>query len=97
PRPPGSADTTTTTTRPSAFRSQTGPSLGGFIGVASTSSDRSLRLFNGRQRYNEWLYVAGQPRVVGAQSALPGIPTGGGTAPGDRPPNLPEPEAPELP
>jgi type II secretory pathway pseudopilin PulG len=80
--------TTTTTTRPSAF-SQPGQTVGGFQGVASTSSEKSLRIFNGRTKYNEWLFVAGQPRVVGRQqpagprpgSAQPGQtqPAGGGT------------------
>ena len=56
--------TTTTTTRPSAF-SQPGVTLGGFQGVASTSTEKSLRVFNGRTRYNEWVFLPGQPRVVG--------------------------------
>ena len=56
--------TTTTTTRPSAF-SQPGQGIGGFQGVATTSTEKSLRVFNGRTRYNEWLFVAGQPRVIG--------------------------------
>jgi type II secretory pathway pseudopilin PulG len=52
------------TPRPSAF-SQPGQVMGGFIGVASTSTERSLRVFNGRTRYNEWTFLPGQPRVVG--------------------------------
>ena len=56
--------TTTTTTRPSAF-SQSGPTFGTFQGVASTSTEKSLRVFNGRTRYNEWVFLPGQPRVVG--------------------------------
>jgi type II secretory pathway pseudopilin PulG len=67
--------TTTTTTRPSAF-SQPGSGIGaGFVGVATTSTEKSLRIFNGRTKYNEWLFVAGQPRVVGrvqAQTPRPG-------------------------
>src|SRR5262245_4093660 len=51
--------TTTTTTRPSAF-SQPGQGIGqGFQGVATTATDKSLRIFNGRTKYNEWLFVAG--------------------------------------
>ena len=38
---------------------------GGFQGVASTSTEKSLRVFNGRTRYNEWVFLPGQPRVVG--------------------------------
>jgi type II secretory pathway pseudopilin PulG len=63
---PGGATptTTTTTTRPSAF-STPGTMLGGFQGVASTSTEKSLRVFNGRSRYNEWVFLPGQPRIVG--------------------------------
>lgn len=71
--------TTTTTTRPSAF-SQPGQVVGGFQGVASTSTEKSLRIFNGRTRYNEWLFVAGQPRVVGRQA--PAGPRPGSAQPG---------------
>lgn len=42
-----------------------GQTLGGFIGVASTSTEKGLRLFNGRERYSEWIFAVGQPRVVG--------------------------------
>ena len=31
---------------------------GGIIGVVSTSTEASLRLYNGRGRYNEWSFVA---------------------------------------
>jgi len=77
------ATTTTTTTRPSAF-SQPGQTMGGFQGVASTSTEKSLRIFNGRTKYNEWLFVAGQPRVVGRQAPVgprPGSAQPGGTRP----------------
>ncbi len=81
PSQPGSptTTTTTTTTRPSAF-SQPGQTVGGFQGVATTSTEKSLRVFNGRTRYNEWLFVAGQPRVVGRVGA-PG-PSPGSVQPG---------------
>jgi type II secretory pathway pseudopilin PulG len=84
-RPGGATTTTTTTTtRPSAF-SQPGQAIGGFQGVASTSTEKSLRIFNGRTKYNEWLFVAGQPRVVGRQ--LPPGPRPGSVRPGStRPP-----------
>jgi type II secretory pathway pseudopilin PulG len=83
PRPgAGPTTTTTTTTRPSAF-SQPGQTIGGFQGVASTSTDKSLRVFNNRTRYNEWLFVAGQPRVVGRAPAGPAgaAPRSGGARP----------------
>lgn len=48
--------------------------VGPFLGVASRSTDRGLRLFNGRERYNEWLFVVNGPRVVGRQSVVPQAP-----------------------
>ncbi len=67
--------TTTTTTRPSAF-SQSTTTVGGFLGVASTSTEKSLRIFNGRTRYDQWLFVPGQPRVIGRPLGGPGQPGG---------------------
>jgi type II secretory pathway pseudopilin PulG len=77
--------TTTTTTRPSAF-SQPGVTLGGFQGVASTSTEKSLRIFNGRTRYNEWVFLPGQPRVVG-RPVGPAIPRPGSAFPSTRSPS----------
>jgi hypothetical protein len=56
--------------------------LGGFQGVASTSTEKSLRIFNGRTKYNEWLFLPGQPRIIGrpAGRAVPG--PGGPVQPG---------------
>ena len=45
--------------------------MGGFQGVASTSTDKSLRLFNGRTRYDEWVFAPGQPRIIGKPIGLP--------------------------
>ena len=90
PRPGGATPTTTTTTtRPTAF-SRPGLTLGAIQGVASTSKEKSLRVFNGRTRYNEWLFLPGQPRVVGravaARAPFPGAPgTPRPTSPGVRP------------
>lgn len=58
----------------SSSSSSTGAAFGPFIGVASTSKDESLRVFNGRGRYNEWLFVVGQPRLVGKDMALRTVP-----------------------
>lgn len=57
------------------------PQLGGgaFIGVASFSRDESLRIFNGRTRYNEWLFIAGQPRLLGKQLGV--VPPNPGVTP----------------
>jgi type II secretory pathway pseudopilin PulG len=48
---------------------------GGMIGVASKSKEKSIRLYRGRGRYNEWQFVY-SPVTMG-----PGIP-GGGQRPG---------------
>jgi len=81
----GTTTTTTTTTRPSAF-AQPGVTLGGFQGVASTSTEKSLRIFNGRTRYNEWVFLPGQPRVVG-RPVGPAAPRPGGAFPNAQPPS----------
>ena len=39
--------------------------MGPFIGVASVSTEKSLRIMNGAEAYDEWLFVAGRPRVLG--------------------------------
>ena len=77
PAGPGTPTTTTTTTRPSAF-STAGQTIGGIQGVASTSTETSLRVFNGRTRYDEWLFLPNQPRIVGRQGPVlprPGLVT----------------------
>jgi type II secretory pathway pseudopilin PulG len=49
---------------------------GAILGVASTSTDKSLKLMNGRSRYDQWLFLAGQPRLLGGDQGLR-IPAGG--------------------
>jgi len=54
-----------------------GGTLGVIQGVASLSDETGLRVFNGRTKYNEWLFLPGQPRVIGrpqgtVQPAAPG-------------------------
>jgi type II secretory pathway pseudopilin PulG len=82
----GSPTTTTPpTTRPSGPGAGTGSAtVGPIIGVASTSTEKSLRVFNGRTQYNEWIFAAGQPRVIGrpvtlGPAAAPGMPGGSGS------------------
>jgi len=53
-----------------------GPVQGAILGVASTSTDKSLKLMNGRSRYDQWLFLAGQPRLLGGDQGLR-IPPGG--------------------
>jgi type II secretory pathway pseudopilin PulG len=81
----GFVTTTTTTTRPSAFSSPSQSIGSGFQGVATTNTDKSLRVFNGRTKYSEWLFVAGQPRVIGRAPTAgprPGAVQPGSTSPG---------------
>ncbi len=68
--------TTPPPTRPSAPGGATGTTLGPIFGVSSTSTEKSLRVFNGRTQYNEWIFAAGQPRVIGRPPTIGG---GGGT------------------
>jgi type II secretory pathway pseudopilin PulG len=65
---------------------------GGIIGVASKSTEKSIRLYNGREHYNEWQFVfvprmlpgqgAGRPGTRGERGAGPG--GRGGFGPGGR-------------
>jgi type II secretory pathway pseudopilin PulG len=48
--------------------------MGPFVGVASRSTDESLRVMNGRDHYDEWLFVAGRPRILGRSG--PQLPEG---------------------
>ena len=70
PGAPSGAPTTPTTTRPAGpgGSGTIGGTLGSILGVASTSTDKSLRIFNGRTKYSEWLFIPGQPRIVGLQA-----------------------------
>ena len=61
---------------PATAPSQAGAAFGPFIGVASLNKEKSLRIFNGRQRYDQWLFVVGQPRLIGKQADMrlpPGV------------------------
>jgi type II secretory pathway pseudopilin PulG len=66
-----------------------GGTMGAIIGVASTSTDNSLRIFNGRTRYDQWLFLANQPRLLGGNQGPAALPGGagipGGIAPSPRP------------
>lgn len=62
---------------------------GGIQGVASKSTEASLKLFNGRAKYNEWVFtpqtVLGNRAVGAGQQGAPGAPGTGG-APGSQRP-----------
>jgi hypothetical protein len=74
----GLTTTTTTTTLPRQPGSTIGGTLGGFVGVASTSKQKSLRVLNGQKSYDKWLFIAGQPRIIGkmrsVRGGIPGLP-----------------------
>ncbi len=74
-----------------------GPGVGAIIGVASTSTEKSLRVFNGKTRYNDWIFAAGQPRVVGKPLGVVRVP-GAGVSPGASPltPATPTPSPPPF-
>lgn len=42
-----------------------GGGVGPIAGVASRSTEESLRIYNGRNRYDEWIFAPGMPRVIG--------------------------------
>ena len=66
-----------------------GQTQGAILGVASTKKDKSLRLFNGRTRYDQWLFLAGQPRLLGRDQGVRPLPGGIGVSPS--PSTLPRP------
>jgi type II secretory pathway pseudopilin PulG len=73
----------------SAFGPAGGTSVGVIVGVASFSHDTSLRLFNGRTRYDQWIFLAGQPRLLGRNQGPNRLP--GGTGASGLPPASPRP------
>lgn len=69
------------TPSPSGFGAQgmTGSvgARGGVVGVSSTSTARSFRLYNGRDRYDQWLFVYAAPTLGRpGGSPVPGAPAG---------------------
>lgn len=67
------------------FNSTGGTGPGGIIGVTSKSTETSLKLYNGRGKYNEWafVYVQTVQRPQGPGQQQPGV--GGPPGPGQRP------------
>jgi type II secretory pathway pseudopilin PulG len=67
-----------------------GVGAGGVIGVVSKSTERAFRLYNGRDAYNQWVFLAIQqsnraggpggapPGAVGPRGGVPGFGRGGG-------------------
>jgi len=65
----------------SAFGPVGGTAMGAIAGVASLSRENSLRLFNGRTRYDQWIFLAGQPRRLGRDRGPNTLPGGAGGLP----------------
>jgi type II secretory pathway pseudopilin PulG len=53
--------------------------LAPFVGVVSTSTDESLRVMNGQDHYDQWVFLAGRPRFLGRDG--PQIPGGNAALP----------------
>lgn len=72
----------------SGFGSTGATGAGGIIGVTSKSTESSLRIYNGRSKYNEWAFVylqtAQRPQGSGGPAGQPGM-TPGGQQPQQRP------------
>lgn len=88
------------TAQTAAGRAQAGASSAGIMGVASRSTEKSLRLFNGQDTYNAWVFVATQAsRAAGAPTgaAQPGRGGAGRGAPGAGPRGGPPPIRPPAP
>jgi type II secretory pathway pseudopilin PulG len=90
PTPSPSASSFFSASGPAA--SGAGTEVGPIFGVASRSTDTSLRLFNGRTHYNEWFFLPGQPGFIGKRP-----PTVVGAPPGGVPGQPGAPGAPGLP
>jgi type II secretory pathway pseudopilin PulG len=96
-QPGGPSPSPSPSASPSSGFGALGPSgepLGGFIGVSSKSTDKSLRLFNGRDRYSEWQFLPSPyPRIIGRPPTVRGaapppanLQPGGNQFPGNQPP-----------
>jgi type II secretory pathway pseudopilin PulG len=72
----------------SGFSSTGGGAQGGIIGVTSKSKDQSMKLYNGRDHYNEWAFIYLQTAQRPGQSVniqnLPGQGRGGPGGQGGR-------------
>jgi type II secretory pathway pseudopilin PulG len=83
--PPGRGFSQPSTPGSSAFRpGAPGAPAGGIIGVASKSKDKSIRLYNGRNYYNEWQFIyVPQVQQPGGRGGR-GAPDASGTGRGQR-------------
>jgi type II secretory pathway pseudopilin PulG len=87
-RPTGAGTGASPAPSPTPSPGRPGFSVGAITGVGSTSSEKSIRMVNGKTQYDEWHIVVGQPVTIGRQQitigpGLPGQP--GSKAPGPQP------------
>lgn len=61
----------------------------GIMGVVSKSTGDALRIYNGRQKYNEWAFVAVQATTQGGTGAGRGVQAPGAPGRGAQPPQQP--------
>lgn len=83
---PGQAPSATLST-PAQQTLQSGATTGaqgGLIGVTSKSKDASIKIYNGREHYNEWAFVYIQTAQRPGQSAGSGVPAGQQQRPGQQ-------------
>jgi len=67
-----------------------GAPQGGIVGVASKSKATSIRLYNGRNHYNEWQFIFVQQAQAPGAPGPGGVPQRGGPPqPGQQPPTGP--------
>jgi len=83
---PGARPSPSPSAPASAFGPAGGTSVGTIAGVVSLNHDTSLRLFNGKTQYDQWAFLAGQPRqlgkVYGPQPGAGGVGVPGAGQPG---------------
>jgi hypothetical protein len=84
----GTADRAVAAPTP-AVQGRTGPGApGGIIGVTSKSKEASIKIYNGRTKYNEWAFVFVQ---TAQQPGGPGTQAPGTQRPGTQAPGTPRP------
>jgi type II secretory pathway pseudopilin PulG len=54
---------------------------GGIMGVTSKSKNKSIRLYNGRTHYNEWVFLYQPQQTAGGAGVGPGVPGQRGVQP----------------
>lgn len=69
----------------SSFGGTTDAPAGPMAGVASLSTETSLRSVNGAQTYSQWIFAPNVPFVIGAQTLPVGGPAGGPNQPPAQP------------